>query len=335
VSALFPSRSDGLIRPTVLLAVVMLAAGTAGAQEAPGEPDAQRKAEARAHLKRGAQLIDAEDLTGALAEFEAAYRLVPSATILHNFGIVYQGLGRKAAALDAFERFLTEAPRAPPETREHARKAVETLRPEVAELRVQSDLAGATIFVDGREVGRTPQEKPIYLDPGPHQLSVEKTDVGKVHSQRIEVGAGQRLAVPARLNRPAAAAPAEVAETSTPAEAPARTWRKPAAWAATVGAAVAGGLFGRQLYRRDQEVKRFNAKECGTRGLPDRPEICTQLYNSAKWEEKWAIVAGVATAALGVGATALFLTAPERPGGLALSLRASGTDLGLGLQGRF
>ena len=105
----------------------------------PCAPDAEQKAEASAHLKRGAELIDAENLEGALAEFEAAYRLVPSPSILHNFGVVYQGLGRKAAALEAFERFLAEAAKAPPATREHAQQAAQTLRAEVAQLRVQSD----------------------------------------------------------------------------------------------------------------------------------------------------------------------------------------------------
>jgi tetratricopeptide (TPR) repeat protein len=189
------------------------------------QPDARLKAEARAHLRRGAELIDAEDLQGALVQFEAAYRLVPNPSILHNFGIVYQGLGRKAAALEAFQRFLDEAARPPAQTREHAEKAVSTLRGEVAELRVQSDVDGATIFVDARKVGETPQRRPIYLDPGPHHLSVEKPGLGTVHAARLQASAGQQLTVPARLaaRAPAAAplpAPAgQVTETQpAPAE---------------------------------------------------------------------------------------------------------------------
>src|SRR5262249_26720681 len=157
-------------------------------------------------LKRGAELIDAEDLTGALAEFESAYRLVPSPNIFHNFGIVYQGLGRKAAALDSFERFLSEAAHPPPEVREHAHRAGATLGREVAELRVDSDQAGASIFVDGRQVAATPQTKPIYLEPGPHHLSVEKGGRGPLLAERFEVSAGQRLTVPVRQ------APAVLAE---------------------------------------------------------------------------------------------------------------------------
>ena len=251
----------------VLLAVVLVThAGTAE----PTEPDAQRKARASEHLKRGAELIDAEDLPAALAEFEKAYGLVQSPNILHNFGIVYQGLGRKAAALDAFERFLSDASKAPPAAREHAQKAVQTLRLEVAELRVQADLPGATIFVDGRNVGQTPQERAIYLEPGPHQLTVEIGDRGAVHSEILEFSAGKRLTVPVRLAQ--AGPPEAMADLKQSGAAPepsGRTWQRPAAWATAAGAALATGLFGSQLLLRYIHFKEFNDLGCGT-GLPNR-----------------------------------------------------------------
>src|SRR3954451_889542 len=142
-------------RSRLLLLVVLVAPASALAE---GTTEGERRAEASVHLKRGAQLIDAEDLTGALAEFESAYRLVPSPSILHNFGVVYQGLGRNASALEAFERFLAEAPKPQPAIKEHALKAVQTLRERVAELQVGGE-DGASIFVDGRRVGLTPQSK--------------------------------------------------------------------------------------------------------------------------------------------------------------------------------
>lgn len=308
------------------------------AADAAAEPDAKLKAEARAHLKRGAELIDAEDLQGALVQFEAAYRLVPNPTILHNFGIVYQGLGRKAAALEAFQRFLDEAARPPAQTREHAEKAVSTLRAEVAELRVQSDVDGATIFVDARKVGETPQRRPIYLDPGPHHLSVEKPGLGTVHAARLQASAGQQLTVPARLaaRAPAAAplpAPAgQVTETQpAPAES-ARPWQRTAAWVTAGAATAAAGVFVTQLVVRHLRFSDFNGKNCGTKELGNHPQ-CASLLARGNTAEKWAIVSGVAAAALGAGAAALFLTLPETP--VQVSVHASPTDLGLGLQGRF
>jgi hypothetical protein len=339
VSAFFASRPDGLIRWTVLLTVLLLApVGKVAAQTDASNAEAQRKEKAGAHLKRGAQLIDAEDLTGALAEFEAAYRLVPSPTILHNFGIVFQGLERKAAALDAFERFLDEASKAPPATREHARKAVQTLRPQVAELNVKADVAGAAIFVDGREVGRTPQERPIYLDPGPHQVSVEKTDLGTTHAERVDVQAGQRLALEARVARPApaAAVAGEVAKSTGATDPEVRAWRRPLAWATTLGAAVAVGVFATELFISQRDYREFNSNAlCGTTHVNLSPPRCDQLLRSGRAAEKWAIVSGIAAGALGIGAAVLFFAVPERAEGVSVSVDASGTRLGLGLQGRF
>jgi PEGA domain len=323
----------------VLLAVVLVthAATAVGADDDATQQDAERKAAASAHLKRGAELIDAEDLAGALAEFEAAYRLVPSPNILHNFGIVYQGLGRKAAALDAFERFLAQALRPPPAAREHALRAVQALHQEVAELRVETDLAGATIFVDGRNLGLTPQERPIYLDAGPHHLSVEKAPLGTAFAERLEVSAGQRLTVPVRQARAATPVPAAAVEQSPPpVETSRRRWQRPAAWATTAGAVLAAALFGTQILARYLDITKYNNDGCGTTE-PDNMggPGCPGLIERASSAEKRATVSGVAAVALGLGATVLFVTLPETPGGLAPSLRASPSQLGLGLQGRF
>jgi hypothetical protein len=310
-----------------LLLAGLLRAGAAVADE----PDAEQKAKANAHLKHGAELIDAENLEGALAEFEAAYRLVPSPAILHNFGIVYQGLGRKAAALDAFQRFLDEASRAPPGTREHAQRAVQALRAEVAELRVQTEVTGASIFVDGRKVGETPQEKPIHLDPGPHHLSVEKAGVGTVHTERLVVKAGQSVMVPARSPR---AAPVVEAKRSVP-PAEVRGWQRPAAWATAVGGGVAAGVFGTAILVRYLKFTSYNDMRCG-RMLPDEggPD-CVDARKDGEKAGKWALVSGVVAGALGAGAAVLFFTLPETDGGRAVSLSVAPGHLGLRLQGRF
>jgi hypothetical protein len=313
-------------------AFLLICAGPAAAADA-GEPDPERKAAANAHLKRGAELIDAEDLPGALAQFEAAYRLVPSPSILHNFGIVYQGLGRKAEALDAFQRFLDEADKAPPATREHARQAVQALKREVAELRVESDVAGASIFVDKRKVGQTPQERPIYLDPGPHQLSVEKAGLATGLAQRVEATAGQQLTVPARLSAPPSAVVAAEPRGAEPEASP-RAWQRPAAWVTAAAATAAAGVFVTELVVRHLRVTDFNSMKCGTalEDMQGGPK-CPGLAQGAHDAEKWALVSGVAAGALGIGAAVLFLTLPDS--GTQVSLQASPAHLGFGLQGRF
>jgi PEGA domain len=328
VSAIPLLRRGGLA--AALIALLMIGTGSAWGADA-GDPDAQRKAEASAHLRRGAELIDAEDLPGALAQFEAAYRLVPSPTILHNFGIVYQGLGRKAEALDAFQRFLEAAAKAPAAAREHAQRAVQSLRGEVAELRVECEVAGASILIDERRVGETPQERAIYLDAGAYRLSVEKMGVGTVHSERIQVSAGQRLMVSVRPALPPPPATVELRQLPAPAQP--RRWQRPAAWTAAVAATAAAGVSVTQLVVRNKRAKEFNDQHCGTADPGQGGQPCRSLLQRGKDAQKWAIASGIAAGVLGVAAGALFLTLPRS--GAEVSLDASPSHLGLGLQGRF
>jgi hypothetical protein len=321
----------------LVLFLVTHSGGAMGARRDADEPDAERKAAASAHLKRGAELIDAENLAGALAEFELAYELVPSPSILHNFGIVYQGLGRKAEALGAFERFLAEAVRPQPALREHALEAVRSLREQVAELWVEAHQAGSGIFVDGRKVGQTPQEKPIYLDPGAHRLVVEKANLGIIHAERIEVRAGQLVKVPAEIERARVPVPAAAVVTrpTAPSEPVRRGWQRPAAWAAGAGAVLATALFGVELALRHRDVTRFNDLGCGTDYSGEGGQDCANLLARGRSAETRALISGVTAGILGISAAVLFLTLPERRGRVALSLRMSPSDLGLALHGGF
>ena len=323
-----------------LTAILMIGAAPAVALppsvSTPSAPDPQRKAEASAHLKRGAELIDREDLAGALAQFEAAYRLVPSPTILHNFGIVYQGLGRKAAALEAFERFLDEAINAPAAARAHAEQAVQTLRGEVAQLQVEADVAGARVVVDGREVGQTPLQKPVYLDPGPHDVAVDKAGLGSPHVQRVEARAGQRLEVAARLHQapvPVSTAAPAVEPSPVPSESERSRWQRPAAWATGTAAVVAAGLFVTTFVLRHQRVEDFNGRGCGTDDPMKYDPACQGLLERADTMDRWAKISGAGAGALALGATLLFLTLPHAAEHV--SLAASPAQLGFDLQGRF
>ena len=269
----------------------------------------------------GAQLIDAEDLTARWRSSRRPTAWCPAPTILHNFGIVYQGLGRKAAALDAFERFLEEAVKAPARRARARRKAVPTLRPEVAELQVQADLErGQRSSSTGARSGGRPTGNRIYLEPGPHQLSVEKTDTGAAHAERIDVAAGQQLTVLVRLvrPRPGGAGSAEVARSSAAPAESGRGWHRRAARATLIGAGVAAAVSGGFLIWRHVRVQRLQRRQ--VRRPRDRhpsAESGVQGSDSTRGRNATtgAKVSAVAAAALGVGAGVLFLTLPASRAG--------------------
>ena len=334
-------------------------------------PSEENRKAAKARLERGAELIDADDLKGALVEFEGAYRLVPNPNIFHNFGLVYQGLGRKVEALEAFERFLAEAESPRADTREHAQRAVAALSGQVASLIVSADVPGADILIDGRRRGETPHPRPLYLEPGVHEVVVEEPGSRTVHRERLEARAGQRLTVRAALlsrlleqmpserlataalgprATPAPAGGIATAPMSTPQP---RGWQRPAAWTTAVAGTLALGLAVQQGLAFNSTMNRFNDMNC----FADEPPMyggpkCRPLHDDADDQRTRARVAGIAGGVLGVSSAVLFLTLPSRAGSHPLpapapsaatrlrrppgvALVCAPAALGLGCQGRF
>jgi len=230
------------------IAVALLGVCRAAAGAVPG-PDAGARAAAREKLVDGVAMLKRGDYDGALARFQEAYDLVPSANIHYDFGLAYVGLGRSADALEAFERFLAEAPDAPPAAREKAEANRRGLRPRVAALTITTDFGGAEVLVDGRRRGTTPLPRPLYVEPGSHQFAARRPGGAPGPAQVVEVAAGAALGLrlipgpaaslslaPASAP-PAAPAPALLAASRDQSPPPDRDARVRRGWAFAAGAA--------------------------------------------------------------------------------------------------
>ena len=180
--------------PLVALATVAMTSPARAAGEEPGDP----KAVARAKLVEGGELLRQGEYTGALSRFQEAYDLVHSPKIQYNFGLAYMGLGRKADAIEAFETFLNEALDASPDLRANAERHRSTLATQTGALVVTCDTDGAEVSVDGRARGVTPLQTSIRLDPGPHQLVVEKQG-SPPYAEKLTIEGGKRVTVEAKL----------------------------------------------------------------------------------------------------------------------------------------
>jgi hypothetical protein len=196
-----------------------LAAGVAGlllaaAPRASAQSEGDKK-QAQALQSEGLRLMQKGDNQGAVAKFEEAFRLVASPKILFNMGKAHLALGDQAKALEELQRFLDEAPFAPKESRDEARKHVEALQPHLAYIDVQTDDVGSTISVDGRVLGSAPLPRPIVVTPGTHELRVEKTDM-VTDVRQVSPIAGQKVRVAVKLTSVAARVPAPVAVMPPP-----------------------------------------------------------------------------------------------------------------------
>src|SRR5206468_7323218 len=96
-------------------------------------------------LREGNALYKKGDYTGALEKFQDAYATVPSPKLLFNIGQAERDLGRTVDAIQAFEKFLADAPDASPKTIAEARGEVADLQKKVGRLQILCETTGATI----------------------------------------------------------------------------------------------------------------------------------------------------------------------------------------------
>jgi hypothetical protein len=187
-----------------LFAVVLLFATAARADP---------RTDARDRLEEGSALYRKGDYQGALRKFEEARALYPSPKIYFNLGQALNRLGRTAAAVDAFERFLAEAPDAAGERRRDAVALLKDLRPRIGYLRVTAE-PGSEIAVDGQPAGTAPLRRTIAVDPGVHQVTARAPGAQVGHVGSVEITAGQTVAWEGKE------APAPLADGPLPLTAP-------------------------------------------------------------------------------------------------------------------
>jgi hypothetical protein len=197
----------------VFVAALMFTAipGVARAQDKQEKQEKQeKKLRATKLLIEGQKLHDAGEYAEALGRFEKAYALVPSPKIQFNFGLAYNGLDRPSDAIRAFQSFLEEAGDAAPANVAKAREYLAKLNRKVGVLELDGDVSGAEVSVDGRSYGASTK---VVLDPGPHQLTVDKSGHAPFLS-RLTISAGDRPRVTVRFNDPMPQQPATLAPTA-------------------------------------------------------------------------------------------------------------------------
>ena len=129
---------------------------------------------AGAHYARGLDLAKSGAYEGALQEFNAAYTISPQFAVLYNIGQAQVALDHPTKAIEVLRKYLSEGKDRIPETRRQKVQAqMASLSARLAALSITTDRAGASISVDGREVGATPLAEPVRVDAGTHTIAVK------------------------------------------------------------------------------------------------------------------------------------------------------------------
>jgi hypothetical protein len=150
----------------------VVATATARADEA--DAGAVSRTRAQELLDKGNELFWSGDSTEALRLFEEAHRTFPSPKLFFNIARCEENLRQRARAFQHYQDFLREAADADPSARVEAEHQVAALVTTIVSLELVGAPASSAIQIDGAPSGLTPLERPLWIEPGPHRLSVAR-----------------------------------------------------------------------------------------------------------------------------------------------------------------
>jgi PEGA domain len=128
--------------------------------------------EARRRFDQGIVLYNANDLEGALAEFQRAARLTGHPLVLYNLALVQSQLGHSADVVATLERLNARGgSELGPEQVARARALYQTESARVGTIVVTSSPANALVQLDGIDTVRTPTG-PLRVTAGSHFVAV-------------------------------------------------------------------------------------------------------------------------------------------------------------------
>ena len=168
-------RGLGLVVP-VAAALGLVAAVPARAQSeedsGAGAPPAREQAQQL--LQQGNELFRGDRFADALHAYREAQRVFPSPKLFFNIARCEESLGRRPQAMLNLYAFVKQAVDADPLVRTEAERRMAQLATTLAAVDVSRLPPNAKIAVDAEAVGLTPLERPLWLEPGPHRVSVDR-----------------------------------------------------------------------------------------------------------------------------------------------------------------
>src|SRR5450759_2628312 len=133
---------------------------------------ARAKEEARKHYDRAIELVDDAQLAEAIVEFQRSYDLTKHFSVLYNIGQVYVSLAKPVEAIAAYEGYLVGGGKnIPAARRAEVEKELARQKARLATLVFRIVPDGATIRVDGNEVGKSPLGQTMSAGIGEHVIA--------------------------------------------------------------------------------------------------------------------------------------------------------------------
>lgn len=152
---------------------------------------AEDKAAAKKHFKAGLELMKSESFADAATEFETSADLYPNKNNLFNLATCYRALDRQVEALDILERVKRDFDsKLKPDMRADIDDQIAEIRTILANLSIAVAPDGATVSIDGEDMGVAPLSEPLVLRRGGHVIEV-KLDNYETLTRSVTLAGGE------------------------------------------------------------------------------------------------------------------------------------------------
>ena len=161
----------------VVAAVFSLLPQLAFAQSEQDEPGAQDTAVARSLFEEGVILADSEQWEEAADRFRRSLELRGSPVVAYNLASALVRLDRLVEATELLQKVRRDET-APAAARDAARALLDRVTPRLARLTIvlEGDPAGATVWIDDREIPAQAIGVSMPVDPGRRTIRVKRGD---------------------------------------------------------------------------------------------------------------------------------------------------------------
>jgi outer membrane receptor protein involved in Fe transport len=189
--------------PWIGLAVLLLGPAGARAQAVPadeGRALTLEADEADVQFRLGNAAYGKKDFRLALSHYFASNRMAPNRNVVFNIARCFEALGQHVEAHRYYQVFARG--QLGPAERKAVGEALARVRPLVALLRIDSRPAGATIYLNRRELGsygQTPAE--LAVAPGRYRVILEREGRRPFESDEIALEAGREASLRGDLER--------------------------------------------------------------------------------------------------------------------------------------
>jgi hypothetical protein len=178
-------------------------APSASAQAAPTAQQAEKRYEA------GIKYVQADKWAEALEEFRQAYEASAQLKYLAALIKAEIATGQNVKATTHLVAMLRRRDELDPNTLAQAEEKLAELLKKVGAARIQVNVDGAEVLVDGKVVGTSPIADEVFMEPGRRTFQARKAGVGTAE-ESVDVAAGSKSAVTLGLKKAEAPGPGPV-----------------------------------------------------------------------------------------------------------------------------